>query len=152
MGVLKYGNNDETKVLKDAKFVLLNSDKSKVAKITDGKLVRWDAVTDDMDLTPYELVTGDDGKITIKGLDADKYYLRETQAPAGYNKLSADVKVTVTGIVDGTHTAVVAKINNQSGTVLPSTGGIGTTLFYIVGGIMAVGAVVALITKKRMEE
>lgn len=152
MGVLKYGNNDETKVLKDAKFVLLNSDKSKVAKITDGKLVRWDAVTDDMDLTPYELVTGDDGKITIKGLDADKYYLRETQAPAGYNKLSADVKVTVTGIVDGTHTAVVAKINNQSGTVLPSTGGIGTTLFYIVGGIMVVGAVVALITKKRMEE
>ena len=63
--------------------------------------------------------------------------------------------MTITGAttVDGklTYTTVVAKINNQSGTELPSTGGIGTTLFYVVGGVLVVGAAVLLVTKKRME-
>ena len=77
------------------------------------------------------------------------------KAPDGYNKLAEDVKVEITGATtdgDGkqTYTTVVAKINNQSGTELPSTGGIGTTIFYIVGGVLVVGAVVLLVTKKRM--
>lgn len=51
-----------------------------------------------------------------------------------------------------TYTTVVAEINNKSGAQLPSTGGVGTTIFYVLGGILAVGAAVLLVTKKRMEQ
>lgn len=157
MDVLKYANGDENKVLKDAKFVLLNSAKTQVATIVNGKVTRWVAVptaAEGATITWPEntvLTTDTNGKIEIDGLDADTYYLREVEAPAGYNKLAEDKKVTITGATDETtYTTVVTKINNQSGTELPSTGGIGTTIFYIVGGVLVVGAVVLLVTKKRM--
>ena len=157
MDVLKYANNDESKVLKDAKFVLLNSAKTQVATIVNGKVTGWadvpDADENGVVTWPANtvLTTGENGKIEIDGLDADTYYLREVEAPAGYNKLAEDKKVTITGATDETtYTTVVTKINNQSGTELPSTGGIGTTIFYIVGGVLVVGAVVLLVTKKRM--
>ena len=156
MDVLKYANGNETAVLKDAKFVLLNSTKTKVATIVGGKVTDWTDVPAEENGTitwPANtvLTTGDDGKIAIDGLDADTYYLREVEAPAGYNKLAEDKVVTITGATDETtYTTVVTKINNQSGTELPSTGGIGTTIFYIVGGVLVVGAVVLLVTKKRM--
>ena len=161
LDILKYGNKDESNVLPDAKFVLLNKDKSKVATVVNGKITGWVAVPtagEGGSITwPANtvLTTDANGKIEIDGLDADTYYLRETQAPAGYNKLAEDKQVTITGAttVDGklTYTTVVAKINNQSGAELPSTGGIGTTLFYVVGGVLVVGAAVLLVTKKRME-
>lgn len=160
LDVLKYANGDESKVLKDAKFVLLNSAKTKVATVVNGKLTGWvdvPAAGADGTITWPEntvLTTDASGKIEIDGLDADTYYLREVEAPAGYNKLPSDVQVTITGAttVDGelTYTTVVAKINNQSGTELPSTGGIGTTIFYVVGGILVVGAVVLLVARKRV--
>ena len=102
------------------------------------------------------MTTDTNGKIQIDGLDADTYYLREVKAPNGYNKLSSDILATVIGATtnaDGStssYTTVVAKINNQSGTELPSTGGMGTTVFYVVGGILVVGAVVLLVARKRM--
>ena len=159
--VLKYGNNDETKVLKDAKFVLMNKDKSKVATIVNGKFTGWvdvPAAGEDGSITwpaNTELTTDANGKIEIKGLDADTYYLRETQAPAGYNKLANDVEVKIepTESTDGktlTLTAVTSKINNNAGTELPSTGGIGTTIFYVLGSVLVIGAAVLLVTKKRM--
>ena len=49
-----------------------------------------------------------------------------------------------------TYTTVVTKVNNQSGAELPSTGGIGTTVFYVVGGLMVLAAIVLLVTKKKM--
>ena len=158
--VLKYANGDESKVLKDAQFVLLNSGKTKVATVVNGKLTGWvdvPAAGEDETITwPANtvLTTGENGKIEIDGLDADTYYLREVKAPAGYNKLAADVEVIITGAttVEGklTYTTVVAKVNNQSGAELPSTGGIGTTIFYVLGSVLLVGAAVLLITKKRM--
>ena len=161
LDILKYGNGNESTVLKDAKFVLLNSAKTKVATVVNGKITGWvdvPAAGEGGSIawpTNTVLTTGENGKIEIDGLDADTYYLRETQAPAGYNKLAEDKQVTITGAttVDGklTYTTVVAKINNQSGALLPSTGGIGTTLFYVVGGVLVVGAAVLLVTKKRME-
>ena len=161
LDILKYGNKDESNVLPDAKFVLLNKDKSKVATVVNGKITGWVAVPtagEGGSITwPANtvLTTDANGKIEIDGLDADTYYLRETQAPAGYNKLADDQEVKITGAttVDGklTYTTVVAKINNQSGTELPSTGGIGTTIFYVLGGVLVVGAAVLLVTKKRME-
>lgn len=163
MEVLKYANGNESNVLAGVKFVLLNSDKSKVATVENGKLTGWDNVpTADADGTitwpaNTTLTTDADGKISVDGLDADTYYLREIEALPGYNKLADDVTVTVTAASADTedttelvYNTTVTKVNNQSGTELPSTGGMGTTLFYIVGGVLVLAAVVLLVTKKRM--
>lgn len=158
--VLKYGNNDESKVLKDAQFVLLNNGKTKVATIANGKLTGWvDVPTAGEDRTitwPANtvLTTGADGKIAIAGLDSDTYYLREVEAPAGYNKLAEDKEVKIAPTAGENNTLSLApltvKVNNQSGAELPSTGGIGTTIFYIIGAVLVLGASVLLVTKRRM--
>ena len=162
LDILKYANGDESKVLENAQFVLLNSAKTKVATIVSGKITGWvdvPAAGQDGTITwPANtvLTTGANGKIEIDGLDADTYYLREVKAPDGYNKLADDIQVTITGATTDegtgalTYTTFVAKVNNQSGTELPSTGGIGTTIFYVLGAVLVVGAGVVLVTKKRM--
>ena len=83
----------------------------------------------------------------IRGLAPGTYYLEETTVPDGYNKLAARVAVTVTK--DATAAAEIT-VENESGAELPSTGGIGTTMFYIVGSVLVIGAVVVLISKRRM--
>ena len=175
---LKYGDASNTKstpdsetitytwdldILKDAQFVLLNQDKTKAATVVNGKVTGWvdvPAAGQGGTITwPANtiLTTNAQGKIEIDGLDADTYYLREIEAPAGYNKLAEDVEVVIAGAAkaDGsdtlTYQTVVAEVNNQSGTELPSTGGIGTTIFYVVGSILVVAAIVLLVTKKRMD-
>ena len=108
---------------------------------------------------------GTNAVFNIVGLDVGTYYLKETTTPAGYNTCpvvtvvitathaeAASETTATTEIVmtqDGTKTSA-NEIVNQAGTVLPETGGIGTTIFYIVGGMLAVAAVVLLVTKKRM--
>lgn len=101
------------------------------------------------------------GKVHISGLDKVNYWLDETHAPAGYNKLTerqevklsegsknTTMEASATAWAEGNGGVVV---KNNAGTVLPSTGGMGTTLFYVVGGGLMVAAVVLLVTKKRME-
>ena len=104
-----------------------------------------------------------DGKVTFTGLGAGDYTLTETVVPAGYNgidpinftvsfdkstaKFSADNGISV----DGATNLMSTTIKNQSGSTLPETGGIGTRIFYAVGGIMLVGAAVMLVAKKRMD-
>lgn len=101
--------------------------------------------------------TGDDkGKFTIKGLDADTYYLTETKQPDGYNKLSKAVKIVIDEegkitVDDGATSTKLVEVENKTGSLLPSTGGMGTTLFYIFGAILVIGSGVVLITKKRMK-
>lgn len=156
--VFKYTMNGETeKALAGATFTLSkNADGSNpIALVSEGNNVYRVAKTNETD-TATEITTDATGKFTIKGLDADTYYLTETAAPAGYNKLAAPVTIVIgeNGVVNGTTEAPQGvdevKVLNQSGTELPSTGGIGTTIFYIVGGVLVVGAVVLLVTKKRM--
>lgn len=175
--VLKYANGDQTVTLSGAKFVLLNKDKDQVATIVNGKLTGWAKVPEGIPSVPEitadevwpentVLTTAEDGKINIDGLDAGTYYLREIKAPNGYNMLAALVTVTITPDelkpIDGeeqpigytgdelTLAPVTIPVNNNSGTELPDTGGIGTTIFYVVGSILLVGAVVLLVVKKRM--
>lgn len=100
-----------------------------------------------------EVTTPASGKFTIKGLDADTYYLTETQQPAGYNKLSAPITVVIDengGITVGGKDATEVEVENKTGSLLPSTGGSGTTLIYILGAVLVLGSGVALITRKRM--
>ena len=157
--VFKYTMNGETETaLAGAKFTLSkNADGSNpIALVSEGKNVYRVAKTGETG-TVTEITTDATGKFTIKGLDADTYYLTETAAPAGYNKLAGPVTIVIgeNGVVNGTTEAPQGvdevKVLNQSGTELPSTGGIGTTIFYVVGGVLVVGAAVLLVTKKRME-
>ena len=105
------------------------------------------------------------GAVTIKGLDDAAYYLYETKAPAGYNQLqkpvkfeinasykdeSADIKSVSVSVGETSSSNLIAKVVNNSGSTLPSTGGIGTTIFYAVGSVLVIGAAVVLITRKRM--
>ncbi len=100
--------------------------------------------------------TDDNGAAKFDGLQDGQYTLVETKAPAGFNLLTEGVNVTVTGTTDETGEPVKVNltqvVENQAGTQLPSTGGIGTTIFYVVGGILVVGAGILLITKKRMSK
>lgn len=101
-----------------------------------------------------KVTTPENGSFTIIGLDADTYYLTETKQPDGYNKLSAPVKIVIAAdgtITIGDKTVEKVEVENKSGSLLPSTGGMGTTLFYIFGAILVIGSGVVLITKKRMK-
>ena len=131
----------------------------------DGVITKWDAET-----PSAPLVSDEHGKFTIKGLDALVYHLEEVKAPDGYNTPKNDFVVTITstisdhsltalgGNVDGvpgtgdTATGIVSvAVNNTAGSTLPATGGIGTTIFYIVGGVLVLGAAAAFVMKRRNE-
>ena len=99
------------------------------------------------------------GNVTIKGLKGDtSYYLEETKAPDGYNKLDerTEIQMANKDRVDGANpdgtpaTQDAIRVVNKQGSTLPSTGGIGTTIFYVIGGLLVIGAGVLLVTKKRM--
>lgn len=110
------------------------------------------------------ITTGETGALVINGLADGTYYLTETKAPRGYNLLREPVNVTIghkdangkltetSFVADQTETDTsgVVKVENNAGAELPSTGGIGTTVFYVLGSAMALGAVILLVTKKRM--
>lgn len=160
--VLKYTMKDSTETpLAGAKFVLYKTvdGKNYYVKVTDGKVTGWTETK--AEGTVFE-TPDDDGSFTISGLDADTYYLEEVEAPAGYNKLAAPVKVTITATINtatnvgtatvtyGENSTGTVKIENKTGVELPSTGGVGTTIFYVIGGLLMAVAVVLLVTKKKM--
>lgn len=122
------------------------------------------ALPTETDTADDTITTGETGELVINGLADGTYYLTETKAPRGYNLLREPVKVkidhttangklTETSFVADqteTDTSGVVKVENNAGAELPSTGGIGTTVFYVLGSAMALGAVILLVTKKRM--
>ena len=183
---LKYGNNStvqSTTTTYSYEFDLVKTDSSNKL-LTGAKFKLYDSATG---TNPVELIkdaaTGnyrvaeknEDGAVkeieidsfkavTISGLNKKTYYLEETLAPGGYNKLTerqpvelgkegfvADATINNSGSKGATWTEGGVRVINNTGATLPSTGGMGTTLFYVIGGGLMVAAVVLLVTKKRME-
>ena len=136
------------------------TDEIKLKKNTDGTYSRYFGSE-----AGDEMKSAADGTFKVKGLDAGTYYLKETSTPTGFNTCPVttvvikanhtgnDVKLT-DSTINGTAlstSGLSTTIVNNHGTTLPGTGGIGTTIFYVVGGGLMVAAAVLLITKKRME-
>ena len=153
--VLKYTMKDDKEfALAGAVFTLSkNSDGSNpIALISEGNNVYRVAKAGEEGAVT-EITTDTTGKFTIKGLDSDTYYLTEITQPAGYNKLADPIKVVIDGKGNVTYNddyTGTIKVENKTGAELPSTGGVGTTVFYVVGGLMVLLAVVLLVTKKKM--
>lgn len=150
---------NETTPLSGAKFIL-----KKNVEVEDATTTYYYAGTDEngdvvwsTDRTAAkEVTTDDEGKAAFRGLGDGTYYLEETEAPAGYNKLANDVEITIPDVVDENTTVVGAvvtnteKVENSTGTLLPTTGGIGTTLMITLGSILFIAAGILLVTKRRM--
>lgn len=112
-----------------------------------------------------EITTTDTGRFSIQGLKPGNYWLEETAAPKGYNKLKKRIKIAVgahgaitidgnynaDGTVSGGNLEAEVGVENKTGTVLPSTGGAGTTMIYLIGGALVLGSGVVLATKRRVK-
>ena len=147
------------KLYKDAECTEANV--AKLAKQTDKTVYHYDKTSSN-----DTIKTETDGKFTIKGLAEGTYYLKEISTPNGFNLLKkpVEIKIDTDGKVQykekdstGAYTSVgsttenAVMIENKSGTVLPSTGGVGTTIMYIVGAALLIGSGVILITKKNVK-
>ena len=150
-------------LLAGAKFKLYDDKNctNEIRLVADGSNAYRVAKTEEKAVESIE--TNATSALTIKGLKGTTtYYLKEIEAPKGYNELenafaftiasanvSSNLGITSNKWVEGTSTGI--HIINNAGTTLPSTGGMGTTVFYVVGGGLMAVAVVLLVTKKRME-
>jgi LPXTG-motif cell wall-anchored protein len=172
--ISKVDASDSTSKLGDAVFHLEKDVDgiTNYASLDKGVFKKWVTTKD----TSCEIKTVKDQDFEIKGLDEGEYSIVEDTAPDGYNKLSAPVVITITADtinkqnLTGTTTDAwkttgltykngndtlddtTIVIANAKGSLLPTTGGIGTTILYVIGGILVICAGVALITKKRMKD
>lgn len=130
---------------------------------TEEQEIKLKKNTTDGTYSPYfgtdagdEMISDNKGQFNVKGLDAGTYYLRETKTPDDYSACP-DKEIVISATHTEYNVALSGDLNNKiinikaGGITLPSTGGIGTTLFYVVGGGLMVAAIVLLVTKKRME-
>ena len=162
----KYETDNENKKLNGAKFVLYKEVTPEGTTEATKVYYKWDETAQKVEWVPNKdqatvKETGKDGnpgEASFEGLADGTYYLVETKAPAGYNQLDKPQKVEVhdgehnAPVTTATQLSVTAKVANQAGTLLPSTGGMGTTIFYVLGFVLVVGAGVLLVTKKRMSQ
>ena len=149
-------DDNTKKVLDGAQFELYDGEtKLNLIKVSDG--VYRLADTEEASADGFTSAVIEAGQATIKGLAGEKtYQLEETVAPKGYNKLTAKQPVEMgkadnpATVTDGKYVEGGVEVVNQAGTELPSTGGMGTTMFYVIGAILMAGAGVVLVSKRRM--
>ena len=154
-----------------------NKDQLIAVSETSNKYTVNDNLDTDSGENSYVMSTSDDGTLNISGLKPGKYYLYETKAPDGYNRRTTAIPIEIQATVTkdsvtkleinadneketnsdslkwtagDTSTGIVsATITNSASSLLPSTGGMGTKLFYVIGGLLMAGAVIVLVIKKR---
>lgn len=155
--VFKY--TETNTALAGAKFKLYTDaqckDENVVKVIANGK----DYVVGETDDNNNVMTSGTE-VFNINGLKAGIYYLKEIEAPKGYNKLANPIKITISQndaknqvvtVGDDTNPVDEVGVENKTGTVLPSTGGAGTTMIYLVGAVLVLGSGVVLATKRRVK-
>lgn len=137
----------------------INNDNDFIKFVKDTTTDVYRKALDTETASSTELVSNNSGNITLQGLAGETYYLYETETVKGYNKLTKPVQIRIKpdGTIEyankgETLQAVGAdgfvKVENKTGTILPSTGGMGTTIMYIVGAVLLIGSGVVLVTKK----
>lgn len=173
--ILRYGDNNTVETTPDKVtlytygFGLVKTIKNENTVLNGAKFKLYDAATEGNEIAVVKTVDGnyrvakdgetgveiEAGNVTIDGLANDTYYLEETEAPAGYNKLTERVPVTINNsdnwasVNDGVYAEGGINVENSAGALLPSTGGIGTTIFYAAGIILMAGAVFFVVRRKR---
>ncbi|MCH5210548.1 MAG: SpaH/EbpB family LPXTG-anchored major pilin [Oscillospiraceae bacterium] len=173
-------------VLEGAKFKLYRTGTNEsdgtpkqYVKLNNNKVSGWTTGTGD-DADAAVIVTNSSGKAMISGIEEGTYFLEETEAPPGYNKLKSPIKIVITATYDNDgdgsiksltatidgqlqeamkedpknginkNSTIPIMVENAGGPPLPETGGVGTTVIYVIGAILAVGAAILLVAKKRM--
>lgn len=173
----KVDGQDNSKKLEGAEFKLYTVDNKWAIVDSNNKVTGW-ADTEEGGST---LTSDANGLFKVIGLDDGTYYLKETKAPTGYNLLSSKITVVITATttngqiwIDGQASSALTNLSvtadntagtgntstgiagitvaNNKGSTLPETGGVGTPIFYIAGGVLAVAAAILLVTKKRMSK
>ena len=160
IAIVKVAEGTKATKLEGAKFVLYKEETTG-GTTTTKYYRRWDETTNkvtwvDKITDATEVETDKNGEASFDGLANGIYHLVETKAPAGYNQLDKPYTVKVneknTPVTNENQLTATATVTNKTGAVLPSTGGMGTTVFYVLGAVLVVGAGVLLVTKKRMSQ
>ena len=147
--------DEKDKVLDGAQFKLYNDktggNEIALVKVSDGV---YRLAKDGENGVEY--ITTVNGQLEIKGFDANtNYYLEETKAPDGYNKLAERVEIAVknanleASVSNGVYQSGGVHVVNKPGSLLPTTGGIGTTIFYALGGALVLGVIAVFLARKR---
>ena len=163
---LAYGENNKTDKVKTTtytyKFNIIKKDGETKTKLEGATFKLFDKnnniiYVELIENNVYRVTTEENdvlinaGEATIEGLDADTYYLEEVTAPTGYNKLTSKVEVIISKVgSNNTFSRFTAEVLNYTGSKLPETGGMGTTLFLTFGSILVIGFGLLLVTKLRV--
>ena len=142
----KFETDNEEKKLAGAQFVLMNDSSAFYAYDANTQKVSWMAEQKDATV----VTTDDRGNAAFIGLEDGTYTLKEIKAPAGYNLLTNTIDIVVAGSdSDETRLTVTAEVANNTGSRLPSTGGMGTTVFYVLGMILITMPAVYMVVRKQ---
>lgn len=165
LNINKYAKNDSKK-LAGAKFKLYKDsvDENNVIKVTgsEGNYV-VDPASTTTEFVSVDSITSEGYNLHVNGLAAGTYYLVETEAPAGYNKLTDSIKVEIKKSTNEDVNAwtlfnndknvddKIIDVENSTGSILPSTGGMGTIAFTVVAALLVLGVAVSFIRDRKRE-